>query len=227
MSKKVVLVLSAVFAVLLFSAVLPALAATNNFTGTLLASNPAMTNRFLTGCGGVTGAGTFYYQTFTVSVSQAGDYVYSDIGYLDSDDSTIDSYVAFFPVGGFNPASPLAGCVDSGDDSAILTLGQGNYTMVVTTFSSDVTGNYIFSITGPGEITYADAACSNPLPAGSAVYSVPAGAPTFYAADLSTQTTFALPAGTWWISQFSGDFARVWIACQANSVWIPANAVAR
>ena len=71
------------------------------------------------------------------------------------------------------------------------------------------------------------ASCPYPLPVGSRVYSVPAGAPTFWAASLDAQTTFNLPAGTWYISEFSGDFAKVWIACQARMVWIPANAVAR
>ncbi len=71
------------------------------------------------------------------------------------------------------------------------------------------------------------ASCPYPLPVSARVYSVPAGAPTFFAARLDTQTNFNLPAGTWYISEFSGDFAKVWIACQARPVWIPANAVAR
>jgi len=32
---------------------------------------------------------------------------------------------------------------------------------------------------------------------------------------------------TWYISEFSGDFAKVWVACQASPVWVPSNAVAR
>ncbi|MBE2266624.1 MAG: hypothetical protein IAE80_00230, partial [Anaerolinea sp.] len=71
------------------------------------------------------------------------------------------------------------------------------------------------------------AACPVPRPVGSVIYSVPAGAPTFFQPNDQSRTTFNLPAGTWYISEFSGDWARVWIACQANMVWIPANAVAR
>lgn len=73
----------------------------------------------------------------------------------------------------------------------------------------------------------ATASCRVPMPVGSRVYSVPAGAPTFYQPSLDAQTNFNLPAGTWYISEFSGDFAKVWIACQADMVWIPANAVSR
>lgn len=67
--------------------------------------------------------------------------------------------------------------------------------------------------------------CSNPLPSSSVVYSVPLGAPAYYAADLQTATNFSLPAGTWKISEFSGDFAKVWIACEASPIWIPRSAV--
>lgn len=70
-------------------------------------------------------------------------------------------------------------------------------------------------------------ACPVPLPAGSVVYSVPNGAPTYWAARLDAGTNFNLPAGSWYVSEFSGDFAKVWVACQANMVWIPVSAVAR
>jgi len=68
-------------------------------------------------------------------------------------------------------------------------------------------------------------ACPNPLPPGSTVYNVPQGAPAFYDADPNTKVNFDLPAGTWEISDFSGDYAHVWIACQATPIWIPKSAV--
>jgi hypothetical protein len=67
--------------------------------------------------------------------------------------------------------------------------------------------------------------CSNPLPSDSVVYSVPAGAPAYFAPDLQSGTNFSLPAGTWKISEFKDDFAKVWIACEANPIWIPSSAV--
>lgn len=73
----------------------------------------------------------------------------------------------------------------------------------------------------------ATAACTVPRPSAAVIYSVPAGAPTFFQANAESRTTFSLPAGTWYVTQFSGDFAQVWIACQANMVWIPSNAIAR
>lgn len=63
--------------------------------------------------------------------------------------------------------------------------------------------------------------CSNPLPPGSAVYSVPDGALAFYAPDPNTYTGFNLPAGTWYISEFGEAYAKVWIACEADSIYIP------
>lgn len=70
-------------------------------------------------------------------------------------------------------------------------------------------------------------ACISALPADTAIYTVPAGAPTFYAPSADTQLGFSLPAGTWYITEFDGDFAHVFIACGANLVWIPADSVQR
>lgn len=63
--------------------------------------------------------------------------------------------------------------------------------------------------------------CSNPLPPGSAVYSVPDGALAFYAPDPNTYTGFNLPSGTWYISEFGEAYAKVWIACEADPIYIP------
>lgn len=63
--------------------------------------------------------------------------------------------------------------------------------------------------------------CPNPLPDGSTVRSVPAGALAYFEPSLDAYTGFNLPPGTWYVSETSGDFAKVWIACQAESVWIP------
>lgn len=67
--------------------------------------------------------------------------------------------------------------------------------------------------------------CKFPLPADSVLYNVPAGAPAYFNPDLQSGTNFTLPAGTWKISEFKDDFAKVWIACEANPVWIPRSAV--
>ncbi|MBN8639347.1 MAG: hypothetical protein J0M07_28775 [Anaerolineae bacterium] len=69
-------------------------------------------------------------------------------------------------------------------------------------------------------------ACADPLPTNAVIHSLPQGAPAFYAADLATATNFSIPAGTWYVTQTSGDFTQLWIACQANRVWVPSNAVA-
>lgn len=70
-------------------------------------------------------------------------------------------------------------------------------------------------------------ACTYPLPAGSLVYNVPDGAPAYYDADPNASTGFNLPPGTWYISEFGEAFAKVWIACQAQPIWIPVGNVLR
>lgn len=67
--------------------------------------------------------------------------------------------------------------------------------------------------------------CTYPLPADSVVYSVPNGATAYFNPDLQSGTNFSIPAGSWKISEFSGDFAKVWIACEAEPIWIPTSAV--
>jgi len=69
--------------------------------------------------------------------------------------------------------------------------------------------------------------CTNPLPPGSVVYNVPAGALAFYAPDPNTYTGFNLPPGTWYISEFGESYAKVWIACEANPIYIPVENVIR
>lgn len=67
--------------------------------------------------------------------------------------------------------------------------------------------------------------CSNPLPADAVVYTVPNGATAYFNPDLQSGANFSLPAGSWKISEVSGDFAKVWIACEAESVWILTSAI--
>ncbi|MFN8529152.1 MAG: hypothetical protein U0670_11105 [Anaerolineae bacterium] len=69
--------------------------------------------------------------------------------------------------------------------------------------------------------------CPNPRPAGSVIYSVPAGALAYSSPDVNSYTGFNLPAGTWYISDFGEDFAKVWIACNANVIWIPVGNIVR
>ncbi len=139
---------------------------------------------------------------------------------------------------GFNPAAALPNCIAGASNNPTqltgvnLTAGATYYLVIFDdTFTQDTPG-YSGSADGEGDIVFDSAAsasanlCAYQLPLGSAVYSVPAGAPTFFAADIADKTNFDLPAGTWWISEFTGDFAKVWISCQATPFYIPANAVA-
>lgn len=134
--------------------------------------------------------------------------------------------------GSFDPVNPFPTCVaadNSGNPvtfSYALTVGTTYFAVPFDDTFDQLGGDYTLTIDGPGAILLgSQQACANPLPANSVVYDVPAGAPAFFEPDLASQVNFNLPAGTWWISEFSGDFAKVWIACQANSIWIPANAV--
>lgn len=208
---------------LLFASVLPVFAGVSTFTGAIPSSAGAMSGVYACTLHGW----DVNYITKTVNVTASGDYVIYDTGYYDSDDSTLDILVNFYSQGNFNPAAPLNNCVDGVDDSGTATLGAGTYTMVISSYEELKTGNFTFSFDGPGDIVEVGANCPYPLSTSAVQYQIPAGAPVFYAADLATQLTWSIPAGTWWVNRTSGDFAQVWIACQAQPVWVPLNAVLR
>lgn len=138
----------------------------------------------------------------------------------------------------FNPAAALGNCL-AGDNtgnpttfSFSLTAGTVYYFVVFDdTFAQSGT-TYTASINGPGNITVLNLptagapAFTVPRPATAAIYNVPLGAPAYWDADLGTRLLWDLPAGNWYIAQFSNGFAQVWIAGQANMIWIPETAVA-
>ena len=107
---------------------------------------------------------------------------------------------------------------------SVTTYAGANYTggvAYVSTMTWDCTTGAISSLVNGAPV----AACPNPLPSGSTIRNVPLGAPAYFAADAGSLLTFSLPAGNWWVTQTSGDFAQVWIACEANLIWIPVSAL--
>jgi hypothetical protein len=192
----------------------------NDCPGNVLDNNPALYS-------------TLYYTLRQFTVTATGNYHFKDVGILDSDPGTIDIEVNFYTgtPGGFDPADPTGdGCFRTSDDGDFLPLDAGVTYMMMITSNSDSpnTGNYIFSLDGPGdvqEVVSASSGCINPLPDSSVVRSIPNGAMAFFGPNLQDGANFNLPAGTWWTTQTSGDFTQVWISCQANLIWVPSSAV--
>jgi hypothetical protein len=212
---------------------LPALAGTLTITGTLTSSDPIYQNGRPDNfdCSDQIDdvlPEKYVYQTYTISVTETGTYSYIDLGHQDADVTTIDIEVAFYD-GTFNPNSPLNNCIASLDDLADLDLVAGKtYLLSVTSYDVPTTGDYSFSLTGPGDVLFStgdDEACDYPLPANSIVYSIPSGAPAYYEADAASRVDFDLPAGTWWVTQTVGEFSQVWIACPAQPVWVPTSSI--
>ncbi len=197
-----------------------------SFSGTLSPGGPTEPQTAMIStpnCTGAYAAFAILYHADAFTVDADGVYTVTEPG--------VESAVYVY-AGGFDPANPATNCIAASNTNPIslpvsLTAAT-NYTVVVIEDTFAQAGlTYDLTISGPGNVNPGSiGSCTYPLPDGSVVYSVPAGAPTFYAADLNTKTNFDLPAGTWWISEFTGDFAKVWIACQGQPVYIPANAVA-
>jgi len=76
-------------------------------------------------------------------------------------------------------------------------------------------------VNAPGSV------CAYPLAEGTLIYSVPDGARAYYDDDPNTYTGFDLPPGTWYITEFGESFAKVWIACNGQPVYIPIENVIR
>ncbi|MBK8029596.1 MAG: hypothetical protein IPK17_08795 [Chloroflexi bacterium] len=171
-------------------------------------------------------AGYLYgYEPFTPEIS--GVYTYYD---LYEEEETIDIWFSIYQ-GGFEATTPLANCLANFDDDGQIYLQAGvTYIIMISTLEpGEPCGCYsegvafLFMTLGSGSASVD--ACIYPLPTNAVVYQIPAGAPVFYQPDLATQLPWALPAGTWYITDFSGDFAHVWIACTGQQIWVPTNAV--
>ncbi len=103
--------------------------------------------------------------------------------------------------------------------------------------TATITGDFDQLVIGDGtgtgcaaidDLSYSGAAqCRYPLPASAVVYNVPAGALAFFAPNADSYTGFNLPPGTWYISEFGESYAKVWIACDADPVYIPIENVIR
>lgn len=203
----------------------PVAAATSSLKTQITGSEPTF-NRFTSpNCAGISSNVT-YYQVFTVNVSAPGNYKIFDNGYFHVDPTAIDAELGFFTLGGFDPAHPQTNCVTSGDDTTTLTFpAAGEYTLVLTPFHDHAIGNINYDITGPGTITVITT-CSYPLPSsGAGVLSIPNDTPAYFSPDSQSGTNFSIPAGTWWITDVSGDFAQVWISCEAQPVWVLKSAI--
>ncbi|MFN8528358.1 MAG: hypothetical protein U0670_07090 [Anaerolineae bacterium] len=224
------------FSILTFA--LPAFAGTNIIDGTLTTAN-LLPNGKPNSSDCVSNDldnyyAPLYYQLRQFTVTADGVYKYYDIGFRDDNDTygTIDIEIALYTgsPSGFDPADPRGnGCFFNADDERPVQLMAGVvYTILITSNDNDPnTGYYIFSLNGPGDVVFIQPGdCSNPLPTNAVQHNIPAGAPAFFAPDLGSQTNFNIPAGTWWTYGASGDFTHVWVACEANSVWVPSNAVA-
>ncbi len=229
--------------ILTLGAALPTMAGSATISGYLGSSNMFPSGRFYNGSpctSGFNSSGTFYYTFRQIQVTASGSYTYKDYGVLVNNDGIIDAYVGFYTgsPSTFDPTNPYGnGCVAIWDDNGNVTLTAGvTYTLVVSSYEGSLdshdgdtnVGNYQFTLNGPGEVNVLSTAgvCTNPLPSsGAAVLSIPNSAPSYWAANLQDGTNFNLPAGTWWVINTSGDFAEVWISCQANPVWVLKSAI--
>lgn len=246
MRKLFILLLVAGLAVL---TAIPAFAQTTEFTGTI--SHEDLFIDTVAGDLECSAANSleFYshYQVISYNAPVTGSYLYADFWYYEGTEeesardsasgrfggkagraappegTVIDVVIQLYPEGGFDPSDPMANCIGAADDAGIFELAAGDYDIVVTTYWEDDAGVYYFEITAPEASAVP---CPYPLPGGSVVYNIPAGAPAFYEASLETGTGFTIPAGTWYVSEFSGDFALVWVSCEGSPVWVPSNAVA-
>jgi hypothetical protein len=207
---------------LILMVAVPAFAASSTLTGTIT-GNQGSTDTVDVGCVPYNSGLVFYYEVYTIRVSEAGKY-----GLFDTNNGVFTAFPIVYPYGGFDPANPTANCIFADNGSAATFAAAGLYTLVVSTTGPGEKGNFSFTFDGPGSISFVEEsnACTQSLPAGSSVRPVPNGAPAYYDADPATLLPFSLPAGTWWISETSGDFAKVWIGCDANPVWISLSAVA-
>lgn len=175
------------------------------------------------------------YDAYPFTVTVTGAYSFSAA----STGSTGTLVSIYIMNSGFNPAAARTNCIAGANNgnpgtsvpttlnNVNLTAGTQYYLVIFDDTFTQVTPGYNFSANGVGDIVLGGApgSCIDPLPAGSPILNVPLGAPAYYEPDLGTLLTFSLPAGNWYVTDTSGDFAQVWIDCNANRIWIPLTAL--
>ncbi len=175
------------------------------------------------------------YDAYPFTVTATGSYSFTLTSV-----APVSAYASFYIMNSsFNPAAAYPNCIAISNNGPVtsltlnLTAATTYYLVIFDDATAQDTGGYSMSANGVGDfaglpgsvVAPGAAACTTPLPSGSVIRNVPLGAPTYYEASIGARTTFDLPAGNWYVSQTSGDFAQVWIACQANLVWIPTTAL--
>ncbi len=176
------------------------------------------------------GATQVHYDAFPFTVSATGAYSFSAA----STGGSGTRASIYIMNSGFNPAAALGNCIAGANNGTPTTLNNVNltagtpYFLVIfdDTFLQTTPG-YNFSANGVGDLFFGGGpgSCIDPLPTGTQIRNVPLGAPAYYEPDLGTLLTFSLPAGDWYVTDTSGDFAQVWIDCNANRIWIPLTAL--
>jgi len=108
-----------------------------------------------------------FYETFPAFVTSSGTYTYSDLSILFDLDMQLTIYT-----NSYDPTSVLTNCVTRMDDSGTVTLQAGQqYIFVVQNLfdgsPSDpfATGDWEFTMTGPGPITQGSAPSAVSVPA--------------------------------------------------------------
>ena len=109
------------------------------------------------------------------------------------------------------------------DDPPFPDAGQYQFTYTNDAFTNGVVVTFedITVTCAPGRSD----ACPNPTPDGFVVRNIPAGALAYFAASPDTYAGFNLPPGTWETGPADNGFVEVWIACQANNIFVPAENV--
>jgi hypothetical protein len=176
-----------------------------------------------------------FYELIGVEISQSANYTISleDFG-------AVSAYYLFTQ--NLDLSDPLPSCIAANRDvdtlNVTIDLTPGLYFIAVIDNSFDDAGvpSYALDVfftpatpetprTRPARARAGDQ-CRFPLPRTAVIRSIPAGAPAFFAANLSTQINLTIPAGNWYVTETRGEFSRLWIACQAQPVWVPTNAIA-
>ena len=78
----------------------------------------------------------------------------------------------------------------------------------------------------PGEATAATGGCPSPLNSMAVQGRMLETVTAFASANAAATTDVVIPVGTaWWITAASNGYYRIWIACFASQVWVPASSM--
>jgi hypothetical protein len=139
--------------------------------------------------------------------------------------STTSGVLASYPTG----MSPMVPAWEWATVSLPITQNFPDETIFVYFYNSDYDHTYSLTIVPvPNSLVSPclESQCAYPLPVDAVQGRLEGATQAYYAPSTDAKTEIVLPVGSsWWVAGSENGFYKLFVACQANYLWVPASAL--